>query len=465
MRLLVIGMPLPNQKIDNYSFFSAPSFFDYDAVLIDPAAIVQAVNDVLNGGAAHATAADEPIVNAPSNGLQVGLADLLKRRRDETERLLERGGTVALFARPSQPFRFIAGMPAVDQYFWLPAPAGMAYAEPYLIPAFGTEVVPTDTSNPLTPFITAFDRWFHYRAYFAENVPSFSGVANVFARSVGGAAVGVRFQFGRGHVYFLPAMFSTPEGDPRFNLASTLLNCLTQSVHAAPSEEPPEWVADVRLPGIETLEAAADEAANELQEANERYQEAQTKLDQVARFRRLLWQEGLYGLESVVRDALQTLGFTVNIDVDQPGVIRADGRVAFLEVEGSEDTVVEWPYFRLQKRLERDLMDTKEPKKGLIVVNGHRLRPPDEREAQYTDALRIACENYRYALLTADHLLDLVREAETRADAESQRRLRDLIFEMVGDNLPPGFPNRVVAVEPPVDGSAEAPEVADPSPS
>ena len=249
MRLLVIGMPLPNQKIDNYSFFSAPSFFDYDAVLVDPAAIVQAVNQVVNGGASHATAADEAIVNAPSNGLQVGLADLLKRRRDETERLLARGGTVALFTRPAQPFRFITGFPAADQYCWLPAPPEMAYAEPYLVPAFGTEVLPTDTSSPLAPFITTFDRWFHYRAYFAENVPSFSGAARVFARSVGGAAVGVRFEFGRGHVYFLPAMYSTPEGDPRFNLASTLLSCLTQSVHAAPSEQPPEWVRGIELPG------------------------------------------------------------------------------------------------------------------------------------------------------------------------------------------------------------------------
>src|SRR6266567_1112466 len=135
MRLLVVGIPLPNQRIDNYSFFSAPSFFDYDAVLIDPAAIVQVVNEVLNGTSAHATAADEPIVNAPTTGLNVGLADMLRRRRDETERLLARGGTVAIFARPNQAFRFIAGLPAADQYCWLPVPPEMAWAEPYLVPA------------------------------------------------------------------------------------------------------------------------------------------------------------------------------------------------------------------------------------------------------------------------------------------------------------------------------------------
>jgi hypothetical protein len=122
MRLLVVGMPLPNQRIDNYSFFSAPSFFDYDAMLIDPAAISQAVDEIVGGGGAHTTAADEPIVNAPTGGISVGLADFLRRRRDETERLLERGGTIALFARPNQALRYITGFPAADQYRGLPAP-------------------------------------------------------------------------------------------------------------------------------------------------------------------------------------------------------------------------------------------------------------------------------------------------------------------------------------------------------
>src|SRR5580700_11174361 len=153
MRLLVIGMPLPNQKIDNYSFFSAPSFFDYDAVLVEPAALVQTIEEITNGGGTHTTAGDEPVVNAPSRGPNVGLADFMRRRRDETQRLLDRGGAVAVFARPNHPLPFVAGFGAADQYSWLPAPPGLSYSEPYLLPAFGTQVVLTDSASSAAPFI------------------------------------------------------------------------------------------------------------------------------------------------------------------------------------------------------------------------------------------------------------------------------------------------------------------------
>jgi hypothetical protein len=434
-------MPLPNQRIDNYSFFSAPSFFDYDAILVDPAAVTQSINDVLSGTVAHATAADEPIVNAPTAGLNVGLADLLRRRRDETERLLARGGTIAVFARPNQTFRFITGFPAADMYCWLPVPDDMAYREPYLVPAFGTQVVVTDGSSAMAPFVNAFQSWFHYRAYFAEHLAEFAGKGQIFARSVGGAAVGVRFQIGEGSLYFLPAMYSTPEGEPRFNLAQTLLGCLTQSVHAAADEAPPDWISSVHMPGAEPLEVAVEQAHERLDEATERYEEAKTQLDTVAHFRRLVWQEGRYGLEPAVREAFQLLGFKVGMDVDTPAILEADGRTAFLEVEGSDEPVVEWPYFRLQKRLEKDLIATRNVKKGVIVVNGLRRVPPNERTESYSDALRIACENYRYALLTGEGLLDLVRAAQGDSSEESLRRLRDLVFQTTGDRLPVGFPH------------------------
>jgi hypothetical protein len=36
MRLLAIGFSLPSPDIDNYSVLTAPSYFDYDALLVDP---------------------------------------------------------------------------------------------------------------------------------------------------------------------------------------------------------------------------------------------------------------------------------------------------------------------------------------------------------------------------------------------------------------------------------------------
>ena len=38
-QVLVIGYPLPNVRIDNYTPFTAPSYFDYGALIIDPESI------------------------------------------------------------------------------------------------------------------------------------------------------------------------------------------------------------------------------------------------------------------------------------------------------------------------------------------------------------------------------------------------------------------------------------------
>jgi len=71
--------------------------------------------------------------------------------------------------------------------------------------------------------------------------------------------------------------------------------------------------------------------------------------------------------------------------------------------------VLEYPYFRLQKRLEKDLLATKEAKRGLIIANGQCRQAPEERTAPLSETLRIAAENYRYALLSTERLLEMVR--------------------------------------------------------
>lgn len=435
MQLLVVGLSLPNPRIDNYSFTNAPAFFDYDAMLIDPLSVSTVIEGLTSGGESFGTAAGEPVVNAAIAGVAVGLGDFLRRRRSEIERLLARGGTVAVFARPNQEHPHIAGFPGADRYSWLPAPAGLAFREPYLVPAFGTQVVVTDSASPYAPFIDGYRQWFHYRAYFSERWPEFASGAHVFSRSVGSAAVGVEFRHGPGRIVFLPAMFEVPAGDPRFKLASTLLECLRSSVHEAPAGEVPDWTSEIELPGLTALQQAEDEAARRLQEADQQHSEAQARRNQVARYRSLLWQEGRWGLELVVRDAFHLLGFTVNFDLDRPAELQADGVTAFLEVEGATDQVVEYPYFRLQKRLERDLLETRQPKKGIIVVNGFRLTPPGERGQQYTDALRVASENYRYALLTTRQLLELVRAALSDNSDESLRQLRSRVLATDGPML------------------------------
>jgi hypothetical protein len=74
---------------------------------------------------------------------------------------------------------------------------------------------------------------------------------------------------------------------------------------------------------------------------------------------------------------------------------------------------------RLQRRLEKRMLEGGDQPKGIVVVNGHRLSAPEERGPQFADTLRLACENYRYALVTGETLFAAVlRALEGAGEAE-----------------------------------------------
>lgn len=434
MRILVVGFPLPNTQIDNYSFIHAPSFFDYDAVVVEAASISTVIEEVLTRSEDHRTFADEPVLNEPSGPFVVGLADHLQRRRDEAERLLAAGKMLVVFARPNVPHTHILGLPGYDRYAWLPAPAGVFYRPPQVMPADGRGVGLVDRTHPLSELVDHFQNWFTYRAYFSERLPAFPEQGRVLMRSTGGVAIGVELRVGPGRIVFLPALEDVPSGELRFDLAQRLVDAVRRTVAGETDADAPSWASAFSLPGLDDLEAKERAAAQALTEAEARLAEARAAAAGPASLRRLLWAEGRYGLEPAVREAFAMLGCSVDRDVDRPGVLHADGRTAFFEVQGDRDTVAEDVYIRLQRRLETDLIATAEPKKGIVVVNGKRRTRPEARVDPYTRALRVACENYRYTLLPAPVLFEMVRVARaTPDDVNALRLLRDALFDSAGE--------------------------------
>ncbi len=431
MRVLVIGFPLPDPLIDNYSFVSAPSFFDYDALVVDPSSVSQVIEEVVEGTAERATHFNEPVVNGPTSPLAVGLADLLRRRQDETARLLARGGLVVCFAYPDVPHPGVVGFNGCHRYYWLPAPQGLDYGPGLLAPAGGSEVLPTESDHPFAPYIDSFRAKLAYRAHFVETAKGFPTFGRVFARSVGGAAVGVELRLGGGparqagepdrqaggRVVFLPPIRSPGRGSERYLVARTMLDCIRRALDAQSEEPAPAWLAAFPLPGLAELEAAESDAGERLSRAEEELAAARSRRQEVDRYRRLLWQEGKYGLESAVRDALRLLGFAVSEDLDRPAEVSFEGQSVLLEVEGAREAVGMEPHYRLRKRWEEVLARTGEAPRGLVVVNGHRLRAPGERPTQFIDALRVAAESMRYGVLTSDRLFEAVQKALEGDDA------------------------------------------------
>lgn len=436
MRILSLGVPMPGPQVDNHTFANAPAFFDYDALVADPAALSRLIEDVVAGAGEHKTRSDERVLNGATEPDTIDLADLLRERQAQTARLLARGGLVVCIARPNVVHHRVAGFSGCDRYFWLPAPPGLQYREPFLRRGEGTQVVLIEHDHPFCGYLERFRGKLAYHAYFADDAPGFAGAGRVVARSVGGAAVAVELALGHGRAVFLPPLARPPTGDARYASSNALQESIRQALRLAAASSPPPWLREYDLPGLPERIADRERAQEQLADAREQLAASEAALDELERYRRLLWQEGRYGLEEPVRAALAFLGFQVAPDdLDAPAELRLDGETALLEVDASAEAVGMDGHHRLRRRLEEAIAQAKPAApgkpRGVLIINGYRTQPPAQRPQQYHDALRIAAESMRYCLATSEQLFHAVRAALT-GDEATVRAFRQRLLTTEG---------------------------------
>lgn len=216
---------------------------------------------------------------------------------------------------------------------------------------------------------------------------------------------------------------STAGPSPRAALAQDLVDGCRRLSGSDFLSEAPYWTRGVALPGLEQVEAALEEAESAANEAASRLAAVKERHDEIARHRRLLWEDG-QPFAQAVTEALRVLGFEVTSPASEPLVIESEGVRAFVEIESSREQVVEWPYIRLQRRIEEQVLREGNAPRGIVIANGYRDRDPDERADELSEPLRIACENYRFGLLTARDVFEMVRRALGGADEAALLGLR-----------------------------------------
>jgi hypothetical protein len=224
MRTLVVGLPLPHVSFDNHSFFSAPSFSEYERVLVDMSSVPLVVEEVVKQTGVHTTFGGQAVVNGEASAYAFGLVELLEMRAREAALLLDRGGTIALFGHPVVTGRGIVGMEDVwGSYSWLPAGEAFSF-ETDVLPGFGTGgAVLTDAGSPFAPYVRELASLVSHRVYLAEPGRDGSDVS-VFARSPGGVATGFDVRVGEGHIIVLPAL-ARPQAE-REAVARALAECM-----------------------------------------------------------------------------------------------------------------------------------------------------------------------------------------------------------------------------------------------
>lgn len=394
-RILSLGFPLPGTQVDNYNFLSAPSFFDYDAIVVEPRALSILIESMCAGEAEAATYADVPIRNGEATATSESLADVLLRRCGETARLLRNGGVIVCFAQPPVAHERIVGAERMDDYYWLPDDLAAVCRPPALVAGDGTQAHVVDYEHPLASFVVGQLANVAYRAHFDLGIVQ---GARVFARSQGGAAVGIEPLAQSGRLMLLPTLRAVPAGQARYAMSDVLQAGIRRALGAIAAGREPGWLASHPLPGLDERAAALADAQQALGKAQSRLTDATASHDELARYRALLWQEGSIGLNEVVVDALRCIGFDVYAQDPNAIEIHSGGTAALVEIEGGEYPIDLAPHYRLRQRIEQAIERRGVAPRGLIIVNGRRLTPPGDREPEVSDALRLASETMRYAV-------------------------------------------------------------------
>lgn len=219
MRTLVVGISLPNATFDNVSFLNAPSFSEYQRVVVDLGAAARVVGEVVAGKAAHSTYGGQAIVNGAASEYAFGISELLDMRSREAARLLEGGGTLVAFGHPEGVIALADGT-EWRSYSWLPDSEDFQWSRD-LLPGFGMAgAVLTDSEHVCAPFVQALAPRLAYRVYLNEDS---SGAPRVFCRSSSGAAIGFDLDLGGGRAVILPAI-DKPDKD-RMVISQALLDC------------------------------------------------------------------------------------------------------------------------------------------------------------------------------------------------------------------------------------------------
>jgi hypothetical protein len=290
----------------------------------------------------------------------------------------------------------------------------------------------------MVPFVLAQLANIAYRARVAiDDIPSFASHGTVFVRSYGNAAIGVEMPAAKGRIVLLPAIKSAPSGEARYAFSDAMQAGVRRMLGVMAEGRQPSWLANYALPGLDERVSAVAAARDERDQAQRQFDAAQAALDQLTRYQALLWQEGAIGLEPAVLDALRLVGFTVYDSNPDEFELRYGDESALVEIDASDGAVGMAAHYRLRQRIERAIERRGAAPRGVLLINGHRLRPPSERAQQASDALRLAAETMRYCIAPTSALFEAVR-AHMSGDLETLAAFRLALLRTDGMLKAPG---------------------------
>jgi hypothetical protein len=416
LSILSIGLDLDNDQITKADFMSAPSFHDFDVVLIDPTAVV----DVLCKETKLIKVKDGFFtIEYDDKGTNKLIDRTVKQRNKETAHFLSLGRLVITVLRA--PFiAFLCSYrdewPQSDKkaqwvniYDWLPLRYSSDTMTSILSKEKGKKIKLVDPKSSFAEYFDAFDKQLYYEACLDEKQkPYYFENFHTIAKTHGELPVAFSFELEGGQVVFLPPV---EDPDPK-KLAGVLLGCILANSGKIEESEPPSWLQNYRalVPDLADSEHQEEMLIAQLQKLGKQLDSIQQQKAERGKYLKLLYEQGKFQLEPVVRDAFSLFGFTVTDADPSDGLLESEEGTAILEIEGKDDSAINIDkYSKLLNYVINDEEQTQQGRKqGILVGNGFRLTDPAERAQQFTKEVVGASKNTRFCLLTTQTLFELV---------------------------------------------------------
>ncbi len=436
--ILSIDWHLPHPQVREGEFFTADSISAFDAVFIDPKDI--------SGRWTYDVPPERDGLRRTYLDRDRGFGRVLsrvfaKRRSEAADLLYKAGGVIVCRLRPrGAPIElvgpdgpieridrcsFLPSLSLVDRQHQLVFPTNARF-----LPRRGRDVIVAETDDPFAGYLREFSGRIVYQAVYQDILDTpIERFAAVLARNRVGDILALSLPFDEGRLVLLPPV----EGVPPAREAEVLVEAAARLVSRPAFVPTPDWLSGYSLPGEDGI---ADELRSLIERRDKltaKVEEVRARLEELTRYKRILYAKGRFSLLPGVRESFRTLGFAVE-DSPYDLLVRSPEGDAIVAVAATDSAAVGLPaYRRLLDWVDRARTAGTGPNKGILVVSGSIGLDPKRRKTQFTPEVLRGCSSQGFCLVTTYSLYKLVADLLADKDEKKRAAVRKKILECAGE--------------------------------
>lgn len=173
-------------------------------------------------------------------------------------------------------------------------------------------------------------------------------------------------------------------------------------------ETAPHWVGQYRLPDEMLARKRIEELENKIAGLEEELKRIEQELEDVTRFKKLLYETGEGVLEPAVLDALREVGAVIELPEDRGKedgrLTDPRGRMATLEIKGRTGTLRLSDVRQINQWVADSIAYEGRKSKGILIANLNRERPPALRGEVFPQNCVKLAQNFDISLVTTTQL-------------------------------------------------------------